>query len=89
MRRPTDCGASSEHEAFKTAHPGWLSRILKIGGAGAGGDSHVLAVAPEPHEPSRQSADRQMHGAVMLDENDGVRPALIWCDTRTQPHATG
>ena len=28
----------------------------------------------------------QMHGAVMLDENGAVlRPALIWCDTRTQP----
>ena len=27
-----------------------------------------------------------MHGAVMLDENGAVlRPALIWCDTRTQP----
>jgi xylulokinase len=27
----------------------------------------------------------QMHGAVMLDENDRVvRPALIWCDVRTQ-----
>ena len=28
----------------------------------------------------------QMHGAVLLDENGAVlRPALIWCDTRTQP----
>ena len=28
----------------------------------------------------------QMHGAVMLDESGAVlRPALIWCDTRTQP----
>ena len=28
----------------------------------------------------------QMHGAVMLDENDRVvRPALIWCDVRTGP----
>jgi xylulokinase len=27
----------------------------------------------------------QMHGAVMLDEKDGVvRPALIWCDVRTE-----
>ena len=27
-----------------------------------------------------------MHGAVLLDENDEVlRPALIWCDQRTQP----
>jgi len=28
----------------------------------------------------------QMHGAVMLDERDAVvRPALIWCDVRTEP----
>jgi xylulokinase len=28
----------------------------------------------------------QMHGAVMLDEYDAVvRPALIWCDVRTEP----
>ncbi len=28
----------------------------------------------------------QMHGAVMLDEKDQVvRPALIWCDVRTEP----
>src|SRR5690242_8665816 len=27
----------------------------------------------------------QMHGAVMLDDkNQVVRPALIWCDVRTQ-----
>ena len=27
----------------------------------------------------------QMHGAVLLDEKDGVvRPALIWCDVRTE-----
>ena len=28
----------------------------------------------------------QMHGLVMLDENnDVIRPALIWCDQRSQP----
>lgn len=28
----------------------------------------------------------QMHGAVMLDDRDDVvRPALIWCDVRTEP----
>ncbi len=30
----------------------------------------------------------QMHGAVLLDENDSViRPAIIWCDVRTQKQA--
>lgn len=28
----------------------------------------------------------QMHGAVLLDaQDDVVRPALIWCDQRTEP----
>ena len=28
----------------------------------------------------------QMHGLVLLDEaNDVIRPALIWCDQRSQP----
>jgi len=30
----------------------------------------------------------QMHGAVLLDEtNEVIRPALIWCDQRTQPQS--
>jgi xylulokinase len=81
-------GASSEHEAFKTAHPGWAEqdpedwwRAAQEAIRGA------LAAAPEPHEPiAAIGLTGQMHGAVMLDENGAVlRPALIWCDTRTQP----
>ena len=47
----------------------------------------ALAAAPEPKQPiAAIGLTGQMHGAVMLDENGAVlRPALIWCDTRTQP----
>ena len=46
-----------------------------------------MAATPETREPIAAIAlTGQMHGAVMLDENGAVlRPALIWCDTRTQP----
>src|ERR1035441_9209309 len=81
-------GALSEHAAFKTAHPGWAEqnpqdwwRAAQEAVRGA------LAAAPEPRQPiSAIGLTGQMHGAVMLDEAGQVlRPALIWCDTRTQP----
>ena len=81
-------GASSEHAPFKTAHPGWAEqdpedwwRAAQEAIRGA------LAAAPEPRQPiAAIGLTGQMHGAVMLDENGAVlRPALIWCDTRTQP----
>ena len=81
-------GASSEHAPFKSAHPGWAEqdpedwwRAAQEAIRGA------LAAAPEPREPiAAIGLTGQMHGAVMLDENGTVlRPALIWCDTRTQP----
>jgi xylulokinase len=81
-------GASSEHEPFKTAHPGWAEqdpddwwRAAKVA------IQMALAAAPEPKESiAAIGLTGQMHGAVMLDENGAVlRPALIWCDTRTQP----
>jgi xylulokinase len=81
-------GASSEHEPFKTAHPGWAEQDPEDWWRAAQEAIRmVLAAAPEPHEPiAAIGLTGQMHGAVMLDENGAVlRPALIWCDTRTQP----
>jgi xylulokinase len=81
-------GASSEHAPFRAEHPGWAEqdpedwwRAAQQAIRGA------LANAPEPRQPIAALAlTGQMHGAVMLDENGAVlRPALIWCDTRTQP----
>ena len=81
-------GAAAEHAPFKTAHPGWAEqdpedwwRAAQQAIRGA------LAAVPQPHQPiTAIGLTGQMHGAVMLDENGAVlRPALIWCDTRTQP----
>jgi xylulokinase len=80
--------ASSNHAPFRAEHPGWAEqdpedwwRAAQEAIRGA------TASTPEPKEPITAIAlTGQMHGAVMLDENGAVlRPALIWCDTRTQP----
>ena len=80
--------ASCAHAPFRAEHPGWAEqdpedwwRAAQEAIRGA------LAATPEPKEPIAAIAlTGQMHGAVMLDENGAVlRPALIWCDTRTQP----
>ena len=80
--------ASSTHAPFRAEHPGWAEqdpedwwRAAQEAIRGA------LASTPNPQEPIAALAlTGQMHGAVMLDENGAVlRPALIWCDTRTQP----
>jgi xylulokinase len=80
--------AAAEHEPFKTAHPGWAEQDPEDWWRAAQQAIRMaLAAAPEPHQPIVAiGLTGQMHGAVMLDEHGAVlRPALIWCDTRTQP----
>ena len=81
-------GASSEHAAFRTPHPGWAEQDPEDWWRAAQeAITLALMAAPEPHEPiAAIGLTGQMHGAVMLDESGAVlRPSLIWCDTRTQP----
>ncbi len=79
--------ATEEHEPFASPQIGWAEQkpedwwratgvaVRKaLGNAGLGGDAIACV-----------GFSGQMHGAVMLDENDAVvRPALIWCDVRTE-----
>ena len=81
-------GAAAEHAPMKTAHPGWAEQDPEDWWRAAKAAIHgALAAAPEPREQiAAIGLTGQMHGAVMLDEAGQVlRPALIWCDTRTQP----
>jgi xylulokinase len=81
-------GASSEHAPFRAEHPGWAEQDPEDWWRAAQqAIRSALEAAPEPRQPVTALAlTGQMHGAVMLDENGAVlRPALIWCDTRTQP----
>jgi xylulokinase len=80
--------ASSEHAPFRAEHPGWAEQDPEDWWRAAQDAIRgALAATPEPREPIAAIAlTGQMHGAVMLDEAGAVlRPALIWCDTRTQP----
>jgi xylulokinase len=81
-------GASSEHAAFRAEHPGWAEQDPEDWWRAAQeAIRKALASAPEPREPiAAIGLTGQMHGAVMLDgEGQVLRPAMIWCDTRTQP----
>jgi xylulokinase len=81
-------GASSEHAAFRSAHPGWAEQEPEDWWRAAQEAIRAaLAAAPEPRQAiAGIGLTGQMHGAVLLDEAGAVlRPSLIWCDTRTQP----
>jgi len=81
-------GAAAEHAPFRTPHPGWAEQDPEDWWRAAKAAIHgALADAPEQMQPiAAIGLTGQMHGAVMLDEMGQVlRPALIWCDTRTQP----
>src|ERR1039458_8302244 len=80
--------APAEHAAIRSDHIGWAEQDpddwwraarqaipAAIAAANlSGAQIHALALTG------------QMHGCVMLDaEGSVLRPALIWCDQRTQP----
>ena len=79
--------ATEDHEAFASPQIGWAEQDPGDWWRACGiAVRKALAL-------SRLRADQiacvglsgQMHGAVLLDEQDRVvRPALIWCDVRTE-----
>ena len=80
--------ATEEHEPFASLKIGWAEQHPEDWWRAAG-----IAVRKALSQSGLKSEDiacvgfsGQMHGAVMLDANgDVVRPALIWCDVRTEP----
>jgi len=79
---------ASEHAAIRSEHIGWAEQdpedwwratLEAIAGAMAISGSAGTEI-------EAVGLTGQMHGCVMLDANSAVlRPALIWCDQRTQP----
>src|SRR6266481_8893364 len=78
---------TEEHANFASPQPGWAEQDTCDWWRAA-----TLAVR-KALQASSLAAESiaavgfsgQMHGAVLLDENDEViRPALIWCDQRTE-----
>ena len=79
--------ATEEHQPFASPKIGWAEQHPEDWWRGCG-----IAVRKALGKAKLRGDDvacvgfsGQMHGAVMLDEQDKVvRPALIWCDLRTE-----
>src|SRR5258708_18041103 len=79
--------ATEEHQAFASPQIGWAEQHPEDWWrASCIAVRKALASASlGPEEIACVGFSGQMHGAVMLDEQGiVVRPALIWCDVRTE-----
>lgn len=78
--------ATSEHEPFASPNIGWAEQSPEDWwSASCRAIGSILGEVPA-EEIVAVSFSGQMHGSVLLDEKDDVlRPALLWCDQRTEP----
>src|SRR5215831_19282418 len=82
--------ASAEHQHFASPKPGWAEQDPRDWWTAC-----AEAVRKALQMSGVKTADiacvgfsGQMHGAVLLDASDEVvRPALIWCDQRSEPQS--
>ncbi|MGC2582378.1 MAG: xylulokinase [Acidobacteriaceae bacterium] len=78
--------ASSEHQPFRTPHPGWAEQDPEDWWRAAQQAIREVVAAVPGVRIEAVGLTGQMHGAVMLDKEGKVlRPSLIWCDQRTGP----
>jgi xylulokinase len=79
--------ATSEHAPFASPKTGWAEQDPQDWhrATGSAVRQAISAAGIDASDISAVGLAGQMHGAVLLDENNEVlRPALIWCDQRTQ-----
>ena len=79
--------ATAEHEPFASPKTGWAEQHPEDWWRAAGIAIHKALAKGQLRSEQISSVgfSGQMHGAVMLDDcGDVVRPALIWCDVRTE-----
>ena len=83
---------TEEHQPFASPHPGWAEQDPRDWWRACG-----IAVKKALRKSSVRAEEiacvgfsGQMHGAVLLDSaGEVVRPALIWCDQRTEKQSRG
>ena len=79
--------ATCEHVPFASPKIGWAEQDPHdwFQAAGSAIRQVISHAGISASDISAVGLAGQMHGAVLLDENDQVlRPSLIWCDQRTQ-----
>src|SRR6202163_3147577 len=79
--------ATCEHVPFASPKIGWAEQDPQdwYQATGLAIRQAISAAGINSSDIAAVGLAGQMHGAVLLDENDQVlRPALIWCDQRTQ-----
>jgi len=80
--------ATEEHQPFASPEIGWAEQHPEDWWRAAciAIPKAIVAAKVSPDDIACIGFSGQMHGAVMLDERGQVvRPALIWCDVRTNP----
>jgi xylulokinase len=78
---------TEEHVPFASPQPGWAEQDPRDWwrACGPAVKKALQKSAARPEEIACVGFSGQMHGAVLLDEaGKVVRPALIWCDQRTE-----
>lgn len=82
--------ASAEHENFASPRPGWAEQDPRDWwkACGTAVRKALQSSGVRAEEIACVGFSGQMHGAVLLDAADEVvRPALIWCDQRSEPQS--
>ena len=79
--------ASADHAAIHSPSFGWAEQDpADWWNAAQQAIRSVVATVGPADSIEAMALTGQMHGCVMLDESGSIlRPALIWCDQRTQP----
>ena len=79
--------SSTQEYPLSTPRPGWAEQNPEDwwNGIVAGLKAIIAKANVNPADIAGLSYSGQMHGLVALDENNEViRPAILWCDQRTQ-----
>ena len=79
--------ASAEHQHFASPRPGWAEQDPRDWwqACGAAVRKALQTSGVRAQDIGCVGFSGQMHGAVLLDAADEVvRPALIWCDQRSE-----